>query len=292
MAVTWNPLSLPARFQFGQANAPVCHGVPGATCCGDTSNQMLVEFYTGTLRTLNDLRALGGGIAPCLGETMTAASMSLRKAGVPNDIVYGASFDAAVRYAKVGRYPTVAVNYGKFPYPFRTDASFTGSHQMLYLGPFGEPGEEESDLWRDPDHNSASRAERPAATISTRAQSEAGYKGVLRLWPAGAKTVLIVPQKAQRDLHPKEHLLVRSVRVKAKRALRVYAGPYATGDVLAVVPAGDVVQGTGLELGGQLIALRNPAGGITSSTKWWRVKAGPKNLGYVSAHSFLSGVVK
>lgn len=189
-----NIFDYPARYQFGQAYAPVCRGLAGTSCCTDTCCQMIVEFWTEKLYSLNNIRAYSGETNPCSGLSVPQALNTLRAHGVKN-YQYAYAVDASWVLSKIraGYGPIlVGTYYGSYPNSTsatcagvhaelngRTDCGFRGAHAVLVIGARLH-GSHWDFYVRDPDHNSPSRPEKPNYDIITAAQLNTAMKNLPR----------------------------------------------------------------------------------------------------------------
>lgn len=177
-------LDYPARFQFGQPNAPC----GGRSCCTDTDVQMIGEYYKEKTYSLAKIRQLAQAKThynenPCTGinayETLNALSaMGITWYRGATNI--NASFVATkleVGPVLVGvageSYPNDLHGHcgstNKAAHGGRTQCSFRGPHAILVVGKQKENG-----VWyfitRDSNHNSPSRPEEPKFDKITLAQ--------------------------------------------------------------------------------------------------------------------------
>jgi len=176
-----NIFDYPARFQFGQAGAPC----GGSSCCTDTVIQMIVEFYKEKTYSLSYIRKVAQSEtsyneAPCTGINSVEVGVALRKLGVTHYKVAN-GVDHLFVAKKIETGPVlVGIHYGSYPsaynkchsgrhgaeYHGKTDCGFRGTHAVLAIGKRAHRDVAgkylHTDIYtRDPDHNSASRQEKP-----------------------------------------------------------------------------------------------------------------------------------
>jgi len=172
-----NIFKYPARFQFGQRNAPC----GGQSCCTDTCIQMIVNFYKEINPSLAEIRRKAQAKTsfderPCTGINHIETLNALKAYGITH---YRAGFGVNAgdlwRYLNIGPV-LVGVHYGSYPTKIgrcnknnaevwgKTDCRFNGSHAVLAIGKryHGTGLQKHRDVFvRDPDHNSPARPEKP-----------------------------------------------------------------------------------------------------------------------------------
>lgn len=172
-----DPLTLPPRFQFGQKGVP---NKLAKTACADTCVQMLIEYHTGKLISLNDIRkASGRPVDGVHGLTIQATIKALKAYGVPAAYKLNVTSDWVAKKAEAGPL-IIGVGYGKYPswqgslcgnddceHGGKTQCNFRGAHSVLFVRAIRHFKPNTSSLLhtdavvRDPNHNSSSRPEKP-----------------------------------------------------------------------------------------------------------------------------------
>ena len=205
-----NILKYPARYQFGQPNAPC----GGSSCCTDTCIQMIVEYYKEEHHGLSLIRKRAQAKTnfderPCTGINHIEVLNALASFGLGHyKVAFGA--DALTVWRKLSVGPVlVGVHYGSYPtrkgkcnsnnaeYAGKTDCGFNGAHAVLAVHKRNHTvnGKTHRDIFiRDPDHNSPARPEKPPYDIITRGQLNRAMKNLPR-HTKFTNTYIIYPTK-------------------------------------------------------------------------------------------------
>lgn len=203
-------MDYPARFQFGQVDAPCA----GASCCTDTCIQMIVEYYKDVTHSLGGIRRNAQRDThfderPCTGLNSVEVLNALENLGIKHYKV-GKAVDAWDVWRKLDVGPViVGVHYGSYPDEKgrctnrnaerngKTDCPFSGAHAVLAVGKrvHRVPKDFHRDFYiRDPDHNSRARPEKPDYDIIRRKQLDLAMKNIVP-YTAFGSTYIIYPTK-------------------------------------------------------------------------------------------------
>lgn len=206
-------LDYPARFQW-QSGAPC----GGSSCCTDTVIQMIVEYYKEKTYSLAYIRKVAQAKtsfneSPCTGINYIEVLNALEALGITHYKV-GWNVNAKDIINKVAIGPTlVGVYYGNYPknrsgrcgttnkaeHGGKTDCPFRGAHAVLalkrvnHLTTSGKYAHTDM-LVRDPNHNSASRPEKPMYDRITLSQLDKSMKALVPYTPF-KNTYCIYPTK-------------------------------------------------------------------------------------------------
>lgn len=170
-----DPLTLPPRFQFGQTGVPF---KLAKTACSDTCVQMLIEYHTGKLVSLNNIRKASGAIIDGKhGLTIEETLKALKKYNVPSAFKLNVTTDWIAKKAEGGPLIT-GVGYGDYPSwqgslcgaddcerGGKTQCNFAGAHAVLFIRAIRhfKPGTTSllhtDAIVRDPNHHSPARPE-------------------------------------------------------------------------------------------------------------------------------------
>lgn len=190
-----DPLTFPPRFQFGQSGVP---NKLAKTACADTCVQMLIEYHTGKLISLNDIRkASGAGIDGVHGLTIQQTIKALKKYGVPAAFKLNVTADWVAQKSRTGPL-IVGTGYRKYPSwkgnlcgnddcetGGKTQCNFYGAHSVLFIRAIRHFKPNTSSILhidavvRDPNHHSAARPEQPKFDRMRLDQFEAAMKALV-----------------------------------------------------------------------------------------------------------------